>query len=307
MKKTSFDGYQDSTPLGAATCRVLEAQHEPASERLFNDSYVLNLLPASPGRPGVRAMQWLLEHFSSVLERMIKARAGGGSFLIWLGGCRTRLIDDVLERLMIDGAKQVVLLGAGYDARAIRLAREGVTFFEVDRPQVQEQKKESLARMPDAAHGKMVSVDFTTQKLQDRLFAEGFQAELKSVFVMEGVSQYIPREGLIDTLSMVGGLTDAAIAFTYVHQDVFDNPAALQEDMPLSAIEEVLEKTKTASEPWITGYRPSQLPDLLASVGLKLTSDEGWLECRERYLLPKGRDLIPLKLERLVTAVQGAR
>merc|ERR1712032_1103375 len=119
---------------------------------------------------------------------------------------------------------------------------------------------------------------------------------------MEGVSQYIPRAGLVDTLSFVGSLRDASITFTYVEQHVFDNPAALQEDMPVSAIEQLVQSMKVAKESWISGYRPSEFPSFLAGLGLKVISDEGWVECRDRHLLPKGRAGIPLKMERLITA-----
>jgi Leucine carboxyl methyltransferase len=38
---------------------------------------------------------------------------------------RTRLIDDLLDAALADGVRQVVLLGAGYDSRAFRLAQVG--------------------------------------------------------------------------------------------------------------------------------------------------------------------------------------
>merc|ERR1712039_779476 len=98
------------------------------------------------------------------------------------------------------------------------------------------------------------------------------------------------------------GLRNASMTFTFVEQDVFDNPAALEENMPVSAIEQLIQSLKAAKEPWISGYKSSEFPSLLAGLGLKVMSDEGWSECRDRHLLPKGRAGIPLKLERLITA-----
>ena len=48
-----------------------------------------------------------------------------------------RLVGLAVDQLSI---RQVVILGAGYDTRAARLPRAGVTFFEVDHPATQAQK-----------------------------------------------------------------------------------------------------------------------------------------------------------------------
>src|SRR5947209_3293544 len=50
---------------------------------------------------------------------------------------RTRFFDEALLDAQRDGASQVVILAAGMDARAYRLAwRPGMTIYEVDQPQV---------------------------------------------------------------------------------------------------------------------------------------------------------------------------
>src|SRR6266536_1868295 len=81
---------------------------------------------------------------------------------------RTRLIDDLVTdaRAWIG---QLVLLGAGFDARAYRLpGLEQVTVFEVDQPATQQAKREVLGRVlagivegdPLAWHVRFVPVDF---------------------------------------------------------------------------------------------------------------------------------------------------
>ena len=45
---------------------------------------------------------------------------------------RTRYYDDMLERQILAGCRQVVVLGAGLDTRAVRKAAPGVRFFEID-------------------------------------------------------------------------------------------------------------------------------------------------------------------------------
>jgi O-methyltransferase involved in polyketide biosynthesis len=50
---------------------------------------------------------------------------------------------DAIDR----GVKQVVILGAGYDGRALRFRTPGVRFFEVDHPATQIDKLRRLAAL----------------------------------------------------------------------------------------------------------------------------------------------------------------
>jgi methyltransferase (TIGR00027 family) len=51
------------------------------------------------------------------------------------GVARTRLIDDLMREAFKRGLVQIVILGAGFDARPYRLLRPATTrFFEVDQP-----------------------------------------------------------------------------------------------------------------------------------------------------------------------------
>ena len=59
---------------------------------------------------------------------------------------RTRYFNGFIERGIRAGARQVVLLGGGFDMRAHVLARPGVAFFEVDQRAVLEFKRTVLSR-----------------------------------------------------------------------------------------------------------------------------------------------------------------
>ena len=45
---------------------------------------------------------------------------------------RTKYFDDTLERQLFSQFRQVVILGAGLDTRAVRKRSPGVTYFEID-------------------------------------------------------------------------------------------------------------------------------------------------------------------------------
>ena len=75
---------------------------------------------------------------------------------------RTRFFDDALLRSIADGVRQIVVLGAGYDAARSGSAPAGVTFFEIDYPATQADKRERLAAVGASTDGIVfVAADFT--------------------------------------------------------------------------------------------------------------------------------------------------
>ena len=57
---------------------------------------------------------------------------------------RTRVVDAEVARAIGRGTTQVVLLGAGYDGRALRFGGGAVRWFEVDLPATQADKRRRL-------------------------------------------------------------------------------------------------------------------------------------------------------------------
>jgi methyltransferase (TIGR00027 family) len=105
------------------------------------------------------------------------------------------------------GFTQVVLLGAGVDTRAVRLARPGVRFFEVDQPATQAYKRERVAALPgyDAAAATYVSCDFEHDDFVERLIAAGFAVDRPALVLWEGVTPYLTDGAIRATLRRVAG------------------------------------------------------------------------------------------------------
>src|SRR5262249_56890053 len=60
---------------------------------------------------------------------------------------RTSFFDRVVVRALDGGMRQVVVAGAGYDGRALRYAKPGVRWFEIDHPDTQHDKRARLDRL----------------------------------------------------------------------------------------------------------------------------------------------------------------
>jgi methyltransferase (TIGR00027 family) len=101
--------------------------------------------------------------------------------------------------------RQVVLLGAGLDTRAARLAKEGVRFFEVDHPSTQADKRrrlEALAGYPKEAPI-YVACDFEEDDFLTRLLAAGLRADEPAIIIWEGVIAYLREKAIRATLRRI--------------------------------------------------------------------------------------------------------
>ncbi|MCW1250238.1 class I SAM-dependent methyltransferase [Acaricomes phytoseiuli] len=107
---------------------------------------------------------------------------------------RARFFDDLVDHRS-EQASQFVILGGGYDTRTLGRFREtGLRFFELDRPRTQQTKREALCRAGIPADGTtFVEVDFTASDWFDRLVDAGYREDAATVFLWEGVSEYLPE------------------------------------------------------------------------------------------------------------------
>jgi len=131
---------------------------------------------------------------------------------------RTQAIDTHLAAALRSGVDQVVILGAGLDARAWRLpALESTTVFEVDHPATQQYKRRRIGRRTPRAEVRYVAVDFERERFSERLERAGFRSAAPSMWIWEGVAMYLPLSAIRDTLEQLTRLSAAGseLAMTY--------------------------------------------------------------------------------------------
>ena len=89
-------------------------------------------------------------------HRLYRAIAGGVTAPVGRSSVlalRTQVVDAEVARAIGRGTTQIVLLGAGYDGRALRFGGGAVRWFEVDRPATLEDKRRRLAELGVVATG----------------------------------------------------------------------------------------------------------------------------------------------------------
>jgi methyltransferase (TIGR00027 family) len=194
---------------------------------------------------------------------------------------RTRFIDDFVEAALSSGIEQVVILGAGFDARAYRLAAmTRAAVFEVDHPATSAAKRAMVdtALASPARHVRFVPIDFNAQPLPSAMKAAGYAPERRTLFIWEGVTNYLTADAVDATLRWCAqAAAGSKVVFTYVHQRVLDTPEAFHGTQKLFAT------LHAANEHWTFGLDPSRVPAFLAERGLRLDEDAGTSEYRERY------------------------
>jgi methyltransferase (TIGR00027 family) len=141
---------------------------------------------------------------------------------------RTRFIDDHLVSALKDGARQLVILGAGFDTRPYRFAEllKDKTVFEVDRRSTQRIKKQRLtdASIAVPPNVRFIEIDFKKDALRDVLINAGYQPAEKAFFIWEGVSMYLREPDVRETLRTITAIAapGSAVAMDIVNQAMLD-------------------------------------------------------------------------------------
>lgn len=285
------EGSRSRTSDWVAALRALYTE-APAGLAVIDDPAALRLIPTPLSllvRSGARLPLGI-----RALHRAIGIATRGLSFSVPL---RTAAIDDALRRSVFDGCEQLVVLGAGLDARAWRMPElERVIVFELDHPSTQAYKRERIgALVPLAREVRHAAIDFEQQSIADVLGVNGFDPSEPSIWVWEGVTMYLTRAAIEQTLDAIAKLAapGSRLAITYLPPEF--GPALVRGLAHAGArlIGESLRGT----------LRPEDVARALEKRGFRLESDEAAPEWARRHW-PEHEAERVVAYERLAIAVR---
>lgn len=274
------------TAFGPMVLSAIE-QQEPPQRRLVDDDLAAAFLPA--------ALRFFVgaTRFAPVRRAVIGAseRSGPG---LWANlACRKHYIDDNLEHALGD-IDAVVILGAGFDTRAYRLARHSdIPIFEVDQPLNVQRKEKVIARVlgTPPASVRLVSVDFERDDLMEALAARGHRATDRTFFVWEGVTQYLTEPAVLATFTQLAQAAPGSrLDFTYVRRDFIDG-----DELYGSPV--LYKRMRQRRQVWKFGLLPEDIADFIAPYGWRLIEQAGPEVMMERYVRPAGRNLTASQVE----------
>lgn len=186
----------------------------------------------------------------------------------WLMLVRTRYIDEVVERAIRGGATQLVILGAGFDSRAHRFAGllKDATVIEVDYGATQQYKQRRVDAALGGAPGNLVyaPIDFARERLGDVLRRAGFHSDRTACFVAEGLSMYVPEEGMKETLRTIA--SESAPGTTLLLEYINCGGLEVMNKYPSGMIKNAIDW----GEPFVFGVPDGEDRDFFRAVGLEL-------------------------------------
>jgi methyltransferase (TIGR00027 family) len=235
--------------------------------RDFSDPFAAQLLPAWPAR-ALRSLSWLFERYPVFKERLIVGSRG----MLDVVALRSRAIDVSWAEACCAGVRQLVILGAGLDARAYRLpGLEGVSVFEVDHPATQAFKRERARGLysPAASHT-YVPVDLSgcEDDLGRALREAGLRTSERSHVIWEGVTHYLPHRATAATLASIASLASAGSRLVATYAE----PEAGGQSSVVRARKWML---RWAGEPHIGLLERTHMARLLEEAGWRMRTDEG--------------------------------
>jgi len=163
---------------------------------------------------------------------------------------RTRYLDDMLDQQLRSGVRQVVILGAGLDTRAVRKPAAGVMYFEIDDAATLAMKQGGYQRHGIDANVKFIPGNYVTDGLIDLLARHGFDVDLPAYFIWEGNTMYLS----LDTNKRILGeirnrVRRFRVSFDYMTEEVITKTTGDP------GVTRLVESFAAMGAPWLSGFR----------------------------------------------------
>ena len=187
-------------------------------------------------------------------------------------GLRTVAIDRGVREAVAAGARQLVILGAGYDGRAWRMPElSGVRVFEVDHPATQGDKRSRVSVLPaTTAEVSFVPIDFERESLDTVLDRAGHDRVSPTCWIWEGVVMYLTRDAMRATLRDIAGRS-APGSTLIVNYHTARRRGFFAQLM-----------FRLIGEPQISAWTPEEMAAALGAVGFGVREDSGMTDWNAR-------------------------
>jgi len=264
----------DNTAIRTALWRALHVLADPPPH-VFDDTVGLKL--AAPEN------DWRERPDMSVFTRPFRA-----SIL-----ARARFIEDLVEEQVARGVDQYVILGAGLDTFAQRRPELGsrMHVFEIDQPAPQAWKRQRLVDLGFGIppHLRLVPVDFEAgDDWWERLAAAGFDAAKPAIVASAGVSMYLTREAIMETLRRVAALAPGStFAMTFML------PIEMLGPEIRTGVERAAAGAKAAGTPFLSFFMPDQMLALAREAGFRQARHVSAASLAKRYFAHRTDGLRP--------------
>jgi methyltransferase (TIGR00027 family) len=163
---------------------------------------------------------------------------------------RTRYFDDTLEKHLLSEFKQVVILGAGLDTRAVRKRAPGVAYFEIDDADTLKLKQTCYQRLGIDANVTFIPGNYVNDGVIDLLRRNRFDFEVPTYCIWEGNTMYLPLDSVKHILrELKAHVRRFRVSFDYMSDAVIDKTTGDP------GITRLVESFASMGAPWLSGVR----------------------------------------------------
>lgn len=197
---------------------------------------------------------------------------------------RTKVMDSVFVKALEARFAQIVLLGAGFDTRALRFAgqNQGTKVIELDAATTQQPKIDILRKKKIPLPQELIfaSIDFNKQDLFEVLSKAGYQEGQKSLFLWEGVSMYLSAQAVDDTLEFIRchSAPRSQVVFDYLYASV------LRRENRYYGEQGIFETVFKTGEGWTFGLEDGKIESFLSERGFDIVAHYTPPELEKLYL-----------------------
>ncbi len=166
-------------------------------------------------------------------------------------GERKIFMEEQVLAAIETGAKQVLVLGAGFDTLCLRLAPQfaHVEFFEVDHPATSAAKAKGVAQEGQPENMTLLPTDLNETPLSQLMKeAERWDSSAQSVVVAEGLLIYLTKEVVLQLFREIAACTGPGTRVAFSHG------VAIKEHRFANAM------LRLIGEPWLSSCRSEELP-----------------------------------------------
>jgi methyltransferase (TIGR00027 family) len=197
---------------------------------------------------------------------------------------RTKVMDSVFIDALEARFAQIVLLGAGFDTRAVRFAGQnlGTKVIELDVPTTQQPKIEILRRKNVRLPQELVfaPIDFDKEDIFEVLSRADYLAGQKSLFLWEGVTMYLSAQAVDGTLNFIRSRAapGSRVAFDYIYASV------LRRENRYYGEQGIFETVSKTGEGWTFGLEEGEIESFLSERGFEIVAHYTPPELEKLYL-----------------------
>lgn len=196
---------------------------------------------------------------------------------------RTKYIDNVFKESIENGITQILILGSGFDSRSVRFGEKNsnIKIYDMDSIHTQKEKIEQFRKrkIDIPSNTIFVPIDFNKESIEEKLGAYGFEKNIKTLYILEGLIMYLNKESVDELFELIFKLSGkgSRVVFDYIYASV------LRKENIYYGEANIYKKVNSVKESWIFGIEKGEIEKYLMSHKYEMIENLSSEDLERRY------------------------